>query len=316
MAQTGDGYSYGFLTVPDNALLSGLGGVNVSLADRDINLFSSNPALAGDSLSGWASAGYRFYVADIGQSSFSYGLSSKTIGAWRFGVRHIGYGTLTGYDPSGAELGQFKSGETALLISKSHQVSNFRAGLNLKGVFSSIAGFRSSALLVDAGVLFIHPRQELTVGLVIRNLGIVLSEYSESSSTRLPFDVQVGTTFKPEYMPVRFSLAVYDLAVDRGTYFTPDGNEEQGTLDKVLRHLNFGTEWLLHRNFTVLLGYNYQVHKSLKLEEAGGGAGVTFGINGRIKTFEFTLSRSSYMVGSAAYTITLAADVSKILMRR
>ncbi len=32
---------------------SGLGGVNVSLADRDVNFFLSNPALSGDTLSGY-----------------------------------------------------------------------------------------------------------------------------------------------------------------------------------------------------------------------------------------------------------------------
>ena len=71
-AQTGGKKSFEFLNVPNNARLAALGGVNVSLADRDINFFFSNPALVGDTLAGFASASYQFYVADIGQATFSY----------------------------------------------------------------------------------------------------------------------------------------------------------------------------------------------------------------------------------------------------
>jgi hypothetical protein len=316
-AQVGGKHAYEFLNVPGNARLAALGGVNVSLTDRDVNFFHSNPALVGDTLSGWGSAGYQFYVADIGQSTFSYAARFNTIGTVQFGIRHMDYGSLEGYDPAGAELGEFQSGETAVLIGKSHRLGNFRMGISVKGVFSSLAGYRSGALLFDVGGVFIHPDQEFTAGLVIRNAGFVLSEYSGSSSTTLPFDVQVGMTFRPEHMPVRFSLTVYDLTEAGNAYVDPSGGiEEPGTLDKVLRHLNLGAELLLHPNFTVLIGYNFRIHKELKLEEAGGGAGFTAGLSGRIRTFEFTLSRSSYMVGTAAYSITLAADIKRMLTRR
>lgn len=314
-AQTSIQSSYGFLDVPDNAHLAGLGGVNVSLADRDVNLFFSNPALAGDSLAGWGSAGYQFYVADVHQATFAYSARFKKFGALQVGVRHMDYGAIEGFDPSGAALGEFRSNETAIVISKSHTLSNYRLGVTMKGVFSSLAGFRSAALLFDAGGVFVHPVQDLTVGLVVKNIGVVLSEYSVTSATTLPFDVRVGVTFRPEYMPVRFSLTVYDLAdVDDG-YYDPL-EDEPGALDKVLRHINFGAELLLHRNFSVLAGYNFRRHKDLKLEEAGGGAGVTVGFSARIKQFEFTLSRSSYIVGTAAYNITLAADINGMLTRR
>ena len=39
-AQLGGKKSFEFLNVPNNARLAALGGVNVSLADRDINFFS------------------------------------------------------------------------------------------------------------------------------------------------------------------------------------------------------------------------------------------------------------------------------------
>src|SRR5690349_22064033 len=93
-AQLGGQSSYQFLTVPTNARLAGIGGVNVSLANKDVNFLFSNPALSGDSLSGVASAGYQFYVADIGQAAFAYAHSFKKIGTISFGVQHMSYGEL------------------------------------------------------------------------------------------------------------------------------------------------------------------------------------------------------------------------------
>jgi hypothetical protein len=316
-AQVGGLKSFDFLNVANNARLAGLGGVNASLTDRDINFFYSNPALSGDSLAGFGSATYQFYVADVGQATFSYAHTFDKVGTVAFGVQHVGYGTITGYDDTGLETGDFKSGETAMVISKSHQVSVFRMGANLKMVFSNIAGYRASAVMVDLGGTFIHPEHHLSVGLVIKNLGVVLSEYSETSNTELPFDVQLGATFKPEHMPLRFSLTGYNLARKSVTYYDEDsGQDKPGTLDKVLRRFNFGAEVLLHRNVNILVGYNYLMRQELKLAEVSGSAGITVGFSARIKSFEFVFSRNGYVIGNAGYGFTLSKNIDSMLTRR
>jgi hypothetical protein len=315
--QLGGQRSFEFLNVPNNGRLAALGGVNVSLADRDLNFFYSNPALISDSLQGFASASYQFYVGDIGHAAFAYAHDFNTIGTLTFGVQHLNLGTITSYDASGMELGEFKSGETALVVSKSHQVSAFRLGANLKAVFSNIAGYRGSAIMLDMGGTFVHPEHDVTIGLVIKNLGFVLSEYSETSSTKLPFDVQLGATFKPEHMPLRFSVTAYHLTTSDVTYYDPSaGEEEPGTLNKVLRRFNFGTEILLHRNVNVLLAYNYNTHQELKLVNGGGGAGISFGFSARIRSVEFVFSRGGYVAGKGGYTFTLSSNIEKMIRRR
>lgn len=315
-AQLGGRKSFDFLNVAPSARLSALGGVNVSLADRDLTFFMSNPALAGDSLAGYASAGYQFYVADIGQAVFAYSHKFKKIGTLSFGVQHMRYGEITGYDASGFELGLFNSGETALFISKSHQVSNFKVGVNLKTVFSNIAGFRSSAVMVDLGGTFIHPSQDLTIGLAFKNLGFVISEYSETSDTQVPFDVQVGATFKPEHMPLRFSITAYNLAQPGNVYDNPDDeNDDAGSLDKLMRHITIGTEILFHRNVNVLVGYNFLREQELKTETSSG-RGFTIGASIKIKAMDIVFSRSSYSVGNAAYAFTVSADIESMIFRK
>ena len=106
---------------------------------------SSNPTLIGDTFAGFASASYQFYVADVGQTTAAYAHQFKKIGTLAFGVQHLNYGQIKSYDATGAEIGDYKSGESALFVSKSHQISNFRFGATLKMAFSSIAGYRANA---------------------------------------------------------------------------------------------------------------------------------------------------------------------------
>jgi hypothetical protein len=312
-AQTAGKQSFQFLNVSNNARLSALGGVNVSLSDQDLNFFYSNPALVSDTLNKWGSVSYQLYVGDIAQATFSYSYNFKKVGMLTMGVQHLGYGNVKGYDASGTQTGDFKSGETAIYVSKSHQINNFRLGVNLKAAFSNIAGYRADALLIDLGGTFINPKKNFTIGLLMKNLGVVLSDYSETSKTKLPFDLQFGLTFKPEHMPLRISLTGYNLMQSSVTF--PDG-EKKGTFDKVLRRFNFATEILIHKNVELMVGYNYRIHQELKLSSAGGGAGISFGFLVKIKAIEFAFSRSGFVAGSAGYSFTVSANTGKFLTRR
>jgi hypothetical protein len=313
-AQPSANSSFDFLNIPNHARLAGLGGINVSLADRDVNFFMSNPALTSDSLDRFASASYQAYVARIGHASVVYQHPFSRLGSISFGIQHVDYGAIQGYDINGMETGEFSSGETALYISKSHQIGNFRMGATLKGAFSNLAGFRATALVADIGGLFVHPKQHLTVGLVIKNLGTVIADYRAANST-VPFDVQVGATFKPEHMPVRFSLTGYNLTRNV-SYFNSNTNEERpGVIKKILHHVNFGSEILVHRSVNILFGYNYLIHETLKLSTAGGGAGLSFGFSASIKAFEFTASRNGYVAGTGGYSFTVTSNINKILKR-
>lgn len=316
-AQIGGKYSFEFLNVSPVARLSALGGVNVSLTDRDVNFFSANPALAGDTLKGVASVNYQFYVGDIGQALFTYAHDFNKFGPLMFAIQHMRYGEIQGYDVSGVETNLFNSAETAFMVGRYHQINTFRLGVTLKTVFSNIGAYRSAALMADFGGVFIHPEKPFTIGLVLKNIGFVLNDYSGENNSILPFDVQIGTTFKPEHMPLRFSLTAFNLTQPDVTYYNPASDAEApGTIRKLLSHLNLGTEILIHKNVTIMAGYNYLVHQALKLAEGGGGAGLTYGFSANVKAFEFIFGRNAYVSGNAGYSFTLSTDVNKILKRR
>jgi hypothetical protein len=246
----------------------------------------------------------------------SYAHDFKKAGIIGIGIQHLGYGTIQGYDATGMETEKYNAGETALMITRSSKAGNFRVGATLKGIFSNVAGYSANALAVDIGGVYVHPEKDFTVGMVIKNLGFLLTDYSGTSHSTLPFDVQFGTTFKPEHMPLRFTITTYNLSRWNVAYHDPAGSlSESSGIGKLLSHFNFGAEILFHRNFNFLAGYNVLVHKELKLEAAGGGAGVSLGIAARVRAFEFIVSRSSYVAGSAGYSFTVLTNFKSLITR-
>ena len=313
LAQIGGSQAFDFLTLPAHARLAALGGVNVSLADRDINFFHNNPALAGDTLGGSVSAGYQFYVGDVGNALFSYAHNFRKAGLFMVGIQHTNYGIIRGFDETGMETMEYRSGETAVVVGKTHQIGNFRLGANIKAVFSNITGYRASGLMLDIGGIFKHPTEDLVFGLTLKNIGIVLSEFSETSTSQTPFDVQAGVTLKPEYMPLRFSLTASHLVQSD---LLPQGSEKISALKKVFSHVNVGAEILLHRNINAMVGYNYLLHQALINETGGSGAGICLGFSVYVKPVEFIFSRNAYTIGNAGYSFTLSTNMNQLLKRR
>jgi hypothetical protein len=317
-AQVGGKHAFEFLNVSASARLAGTGGVNVSMADRDLAYFFSSPALNGDTLNDVASLNYQFYPGQIAHGAVAWQHAFKGVGPVAIGIQHINYGTIQGYDDSGVATTEFSASETAVVLGKNHQAGNFRLGVSLKGIFSNLGnGFRSNALAVDMGAIFKHPRQQFTVGLAIKNLGVVLSEYSETSDSKLPLDIQAGFTYKPLHMPLRFSVTAFNLTQRNVAYHNPAVNSKPvETLQTILTHFNFGCELILHKNVNVLMGYNYFNHRALKLEQGGGGAGLSVGLSVDIRNIDFVFSRMGYVAGQAAYSFGVGYNLSKLFKRK
>ena len=88
------------------------------------------------------------------------------------------------------------------------------AGANAKVAVSNLASFQASALMIDLGGTFKHPEKDMTIGLLVKNLGFLISDYIDINDSQLPLDIQLGFSYKPEFMPLRFSLAAKNLLRD------------------------------------------------------------------------------------------------------
>ncbi len=313
--QIGGQRSFEFLNVPTNARTAGLGNVNVSIKDQDVNLALQNPGLANPEMHNQVSANYILYLADLTYSSLTYVREFDRLGTWTAGLQYMNYGKFEGYDPAGSPAGTFGAREFAFVVGHSSKVGPFALGANLKFAASSIAGYSANALMIDLGGVFEHPTEDFNVALVFKNLGLVLGDYTSQSNSTLPFDIQIGTSFKPQHMPARFSITAYNLYQGNISYFDPSGDgepgkEKPGTVDKIFRHFVFGTEILFSDNFELRAGYNHLIRQELRLQQTSGGAGFTFGFVVRIKSFEAAFSRVLYNVAGGANYFTLTSNLN------
>ncbi len=299
-----------FMDIPAHARLTGMGGYLVSLPGEDVNLVTSNPALATDTLNGQASFSYLSYFAGSNKLMMAYQGEVNGSGPWFIAAERIGYGEFSGYDPTGIYTGEESAFESMVMVGRSHQLANFSMGASLKFVSSSIAGFTANALMLDLGGVFIHPTSDLRAGLVIRNLGFLLNDYEDGVNSEMPFDVRAGVTFKPEFMPFRFSFTAYRLSTWNDT---PTGEEEIGTADELFRHLTIGAELLLSQHVNIRMGYTHLIRQELRLEEASGLAGFSFGIMFRVKAFELAYSRGGYHAAGGSHNFTIVADMNRLL---
>ena len=316
-AQLGGQRSYDFLNLPIGARVSGLGGVVISATDEDVNLFLSNPSLLSDNNHNHISWSHLSYYADVKYNAFAYAYDFDKLGTMAIGVQRMGYGEFDRYDASDNYLGQFSASETALVVSKSHQVSLFTMGLSAKFVTSNLDNVNSSALAFDLGGSFFHPQHELVASLLFKNFGFVLSDYSATSKDKLPTDVQLGFTYKPEHMPFRLSTTIYNLSNSEGAYHDPSLSSQKPTwLDQAFRHVNLGVEIVFSENFNIRTGYNHLIRKELTLEERSGMSGISLGMMARIKAFEFSYTWSTYHVAGGRSYFTITSDLNRIFNKK
>lgn len=326
-AQVGGQRAFSFLELPNSAKLAALGGVNVTAGAHDVNMVAANPALLNEEMDSQLSLGYIGYLADIRQSSVAYAFSTEKHGRWAAGINYLHYGDFVQRDATGAVEGSFEVHDYTVSLTHARQVEAFTMGATARLAVSSMAGSRAVGLLADAGVAFKHPEKDLTVGLAFRNVGYQVKPYDGGERQPMPFDAQLGVSYKPEHMPVRLSLTAHRLYQFDIVYLDPNapgeldenGNEvkeEKKLGDKIARHFVAGAEFVFSKNFQVRAGYNHLRRRELRLDTASGGAGFSLGAMLRVRAFELGYGSAFFHPSGATHYITVSTDTRTFLKKK
>lgn len=328
LAQLGGKQSFSFLHLAPNARVLGLGGVNLTSDSRDIGMFFTNPALV-DSANNMnlqinvlpMNAGTTFTTF-----AFQKNLSSNRF--LRAGIQYLGYGTFDGYDLVGNSTGTFSANDYALTLSYAHRISPFTLGANLKIVGSSIGNLSSFGFLADLAAAFIHPKKDLRIGIAIKNFGFAFSNYTDLSQFSMPFDAQIGISFRPEKMPLRFSFTAHQLAPSADVVYNDpnqrgvidaSGNEIRPKIslfNKMSRRMVVGAEVIISKNFNLRLGYNFLRRQELAVEARRATVGLSFGFMFRIKGVEFAYSRSIQHLSGGINAFSLTANTQALFKKK
>lgn len=273
--------AYDFLRVDPSARSSALAGAFDTYAE-DPNVMFYNPASLSTNTSNKISAGFGKYLLDINFGTLSYVHKYKDAGWFGLGVKFFDYGKFNKADENGVTNGeQFGANDLMVSVAYSnyiYEIINY--GVTIKYIYSSISEYKSQAMAVDFGLLYLIPSDNIGFSIGVNNFGGQLDKYIDSRE-KLPLDVRVGFSKKLEHLPLKFSVTFSKL------------NEEREKLYQHLKSFSLGGELSFSENVAVRIGYSNEKRQDLKLGTSLGIAGFSTGLGIKILdryVFDYSLN--------------------------
>lgn len=284
-------------------MLTATGGVNVSLNNSDAGMATNNPAFLNKELHGEIAFAFNSFFAGTKAyhlTSIYYTEKKKTTLAGS--IFYIDHGNIPQTDAAGNQTGKFHPREFVIQASASKTyLEKWRYGANAKLVRASYGNFGSTALLIDAGLLYTDTTAQFSAGLLARNMGVQLSAFG-SEKEDMPFDLQLGITKKMEKAPFGFSVTLQQLHRFRLGYNDSNFNRDNGFPqmknsfgNHFFNHFVFATHIYLSKNLETNIGYNRLRRAELNAGANGNGLnGFSAGIRARFRKLQFQIARSWY----------------------
>ena len=334
LSQIGGTKAYRFLDMPATARAAGLGGNSMSIWGEDINLLYSNPSLLNPAMSKQVALNYCNYVGDLGFGYVAYAHTLKKTGTVAGSLQFFNYGSFNGYDELGQKTNNFKANDYSINLTYAKPLADsmFNIGIALKTIISQYDAYSSYGNAIDFGVTY-HTKKNFTASLLVKNVGVMWKNYTTnvSKTEPLPRTVQLGVSYKPSKAPFKLflvydqllkwnikyispvdttgrtnSLTASDTKKD-STRFQKFGKRFGNQADILFRHITFGTEIIVTKNFTLRLAYNYRRQREMTLPDRRGANGLSFGFSLRVKRFGFSYSfaKMAFPGNSSTFGVTL-----------
>ena len=304
LSQSGES-AFGFLRLPYSSRVAGLGGSNISIIEDDITLAMHNPALLINVSDKTINLSYMSYMNDskLAGAAFSKAFGERSIGA--ISARYVDYGEFEGYTEDNIYTGTFTAKDIEIAATYSYLLDEeWSGGVTGRLIYSKYEALSAIALGVDLGINYYNPENEISASFVIKNLGGQVKSF-EDKSEKLPVDVQLGISKKLPHAPIRLSLTLTNLHKwGKDDFYNADGSEDS-TSDLLLKHIVFGADALLGKNFYASLGYNFRMSKELS---AGSSKwdGLSIGAGLNINKVKFGASYSKLHVSSSSFLFNLS----------
>jgi hypothetical protein len=312
--------AYSFLDVTSSSHIYGLGGVNISLVDDDINTADQNPALMGQEMSGQISFNYMRYIGSTNFAGLKFCHSTGEHGTWGASLKYYGYGSMTETDAAGSILGSFSANDVAFGVQYSHDLSErWRGGINLKLVYSGYADYTAFAIGTDVGVNYYDPESDLSLSAVVANLGGQVKRFDERYD-RLPIDVRLGWSKTFGTFPIRFSVTAWNLTKWHLPYYETGDGSETGDFEvkdsfksNLFRHLVFGADIVSNPNWHLGLGYNYKTRTDMSTYSRSMLSGLSLTAGMKVNSFSFGIALAQPHSGATTFMLNLTYDLNSLI---
>ncbi len=312
--------AYNFLNISSSAKIYGLGGVNISLVDDDVSTIDQNPALLGPEMSNMLGMNYMHYVGGSNFAGARYAHSAGEHAGWSAAIQYFGYGSIKEATSDGTIIGSFSPKDVSFSGMYSHDITDrLRGGIAVKAIYSSYAEFLAFALATDLGVNYYDADRDLSLSLVVANLGGQVKRFYETHD-RLPFDVRLGWSQSFGSFPLRFSITAWNLTKWHLPYTdTGDGSESAQPQEKdkfmsnLFRHLVFGIDLISSPNYYISLGYNYKTRTDMSTYKRNMLSGFTLGGGIKVKSFGISLAFAQPHTGATTFMFNLSYNFSDLI---
>lgn len=315
--------AYNFLNVPSSAHVYGLGGINISNIDGDINSIDQNPALLGPEFDMQIGLNYMRYIGDSNFAGARFGNRASDHGAWAVGLQYYGYGEITEADAGGIVTGSFSPKDVSFSGTYSHDITDrLRGGATVKMLYSSYAEYTAFAIATDLGINYYDAERDLSLSVVVANLGGQVKRFDRAYD-RLPVDLRLGWTQSFGSLPVRFSVTAWNLTQWKMPYYKVDSNTDNSTPSEpelkesfgsnLFRHLIFAADFVPSEKFHIGIGYNYKTRTDMSTYSRSFLSGFSIGAGLRVKSFGVGVALAQPHNGATTLMFNLSANITDLL---
>lgn len=316
-----DGSSgYNWLNITSSNRIYGLGGVNISIVDDDLQSSDQNPALLGSEMSGQIQLNYMHYLGGSNFAGVRYAHSAGERAAWSAGIQYFGYGSITETLPDGSTVGTFSPKDVAFGGSYSHDITErLRGGISVKMLYSGYADYTAFALSTDLGLNYFDSSKDLSLSLVIANLGGQIKRFDQAYD-RLPFDVRLGWSQSFGTFPIRFSITAWNLTKWKLPYLNAgDGTDssqpemKDSFTSNLFRHLVFGADLISSPNFYIGIGYNYKTRTDMSTYSRSFISGWSLGGGFKGRGFGVGVALAQPHTGALTFMVNLNLNLNDLI---
>ncbi len=289
--------AYTFLNLPTSTLRYGLGGINITAIEDDINCIDQNPGLLGPEIDMQLGINYMRYIGDSDFAGIKFGKRAGEHGAWAAGIQYYGYGKIKGADINGVLTGDFSPKDMLFSGTYSHDITNrWRGGMNLKFIYSSYDSYSAIALATDLGVNYFDSENDFSFSTVIANLGGQIKRF-DNAYERLPIDIRVGASKSFGSLPVIWSVTAWNLTKWEHSY------------SNLFHHLVFAADFVPAEKFHIGLGYNPKIRSDMSdyKRNALSGFSMCMGLN--VKNFAVGVAMAQPHTGATTIMLNLSTNL-------
>lgn len=289
-----DNTPFNFLRNIASARAAGLGGSFASVIDDPSAVFY-NPATLSTIESNNFSFSFTKHILDVNSGNVVYIHDFDKIGRLAGSASFTSYGSFDYYDSDGNKLpGSFSANDLMFGVSYTNTLdTNLYYGITLKFAYLSLEKASTSAMAIDAGLIYLLPDGRSNLAFSILHAGTQLSTL-EGRREKMPLDVRIGANHRLRGLPLLANINFHHLA-----------DKSKNFISK-FRNFSLGGEIYLGRYLQLRVGYNNHIRSKIASTFDKGMTGFSGGLGIELEDFNIDYGLSQYGNGANLHRLSVS----------